>query len=112
MPPIHKAVRIESEAMRNAANGQPCTLNISGVCLHTTDTTVLCHFDDESHGMGRKSDDISAGFGCAACHDVIDGRRPHSFEPGEEDYYMRRSQIRTLRILIGMGVIKIKGVAA
>ena len=109
---ISKAIRIESQDMRDAANGMPCTLNIAGVCLHTTDTTVLCHFPDESHGGSRKSDDISAGFGCAACHDVIDGRRKHNFAPGEKDWYLRRAQVRTLRILIGMGVIKIKGVRA
>lgn len=103
-----KRKAIESKKLRDSANGQPCTLNIAGVCLYTTDTTVLCHFPDESHGISRKSDDISAGFGCEACHAVIDGRVPYSWSPGEAEFYMRRSQTRTLRIWIDEELVTIK----
>ena len=101
---------IHSKAIRAAARGQPCTLNIAGVCNYDPSTTVLCHLPDESHGMNRKSDDLSAAFGCSDCHDVIDGRRPHLFRPGDKDWYTRRAMVRTWRILVREGVIQIKGV--
>lgn len=103
-------MKIESKAMRNSARGQQCTFNLPGVCDYGTETTVLCHLPDESGGMGRKSDDLSAGYGCAGCHAVIDGRSPYYFQDGEKDWYMRRAQTRTLRIMAESGVIAIKGV--
>ncbi|WP_019272720.1 nuclease domain-containing protein [Neisseria lactamica] len=54
-------------AIRKAAKGEQCTLNIAGVCNYNPETTVLCHFLGETHGMGLKSDDLSAGFGCSTC---------------------------------------------
>ncbi len=106
-----KATRIESKHIRNAAQGEQCTLGIIGVCNGNPETTVLAHLPDESHGMSRKSDDISAVFACHACHDCIDGRTkwPHG-DAGPREWYMRRAQTRTLRRLIELGVVTIKGV--
>lgn len=107
---LQKETRIESKKIREAAKGEACTLEIYGVCRSRSDTTVLCHLPDESHGMSRKSDDISSCFGCADCHDVIDGRR--KWPDGEEkdkQWYFRRAQTRTLRRLIELDVISIKG---
>jgi hypothetical protein len=42
---------------------------------------------------------------------VIDGRVPHQFEPGENDWYMRRANIRTLRRMRDLGLLEIKGAA-
>lgn len=100
-------MRIESGEIRRSAEGEMCTLNIVGVCSYDETTTVLTHFPDESHGMSLKAIDISAGYGCGKCHDVIDGRVKHEFEPGERDWYMRRSQTRTLIRLIEKGIITI-----
>jgi len=69
-----KQQRVESQHIRRAAQGERCTLQIVGVCNGRTDTTVLAHLPDESHGISRKSDDLSGAFGCDACHSVIDGR--------------------------------------
>ena len=96
--------------MRDSARGKPCTFNIVGVCSYNAETTVLAHLPDESHGMSRKSDDLSTAYACAECHNVIDGRAPHHFEPGEKDWYMRRAMVRTWRILVDEGVVQIKGV--
>lgn len=105
------APRINSRAMRNAARGEHCTLEIVGACWGGTDTTVLAHLPDESHGISRKPDDLSACFACVTCHDVIDGRRPWpSGEKGSRDGYMRRAQTRTWRRLFEKGVLNIKGV--
>ena len=108
-----KAVRIESKHIRNAAKGEHCTLQIVGACQGGTETTVLAHLPDESHGMGRKADDLSACYACGACHDVLDGRQrwPESEDrPDVRQFYMRRAQTRTLRRLVELGVVTIKGV--
>ena len=39
-------------AIRKAARGEECTLNIAGVCSYDPDTVVLCHFPSDSHGIG------------------------------------------------------------
>lgn len=46
-------------AIRKAAKGEQCTLNIAGVCNYNPETVVFCHFPSETHGMGLKSDDLS-----------------------------------------------------
>jgi hypothetical protein len=101
---------IKSTAIRDSAAGEQCTFQIAGVCNGGWSTTVLCHLPDESHGIARKADDLSSGYGCSACHDVIDGRAPHHFQPGEKEWYMRRANIRTLRRMRELGLLIIKGV--
>lgn len=102
-------MRIESKRLRDAARGEDCTLNIAGVCSYNSSTVVLAHLPDESHGIARKSDDISACFACDSCHSVIDGRVKYQFDPGDKEFYMRRAMVRTWRKLIEMGVVAIKG---
>ena len=104
---IPKSQPIRSKKIRDAARGETCTLQIPGVCNGNTETTVLAHLPDESHGMGRKSDDISAAFACSACHDVIDGRVKWELRPVDGgQWYMRRAMTRTLRRLIERGILK------
>lgn len=64
--------------MRRAARGEECTLRLPGVCNFDPETTVLCHSNRlaDGKGMGLKAPDTAACFGCSACHDVLDGRRP------------------------------------
>lgn len=64
--------------IRRAARGQECTLQIPGICNGDTSTVVLCHSNSlaDGKGMGLKAPDTAACFGCSACHDVLDGRRP------------------------------------
>ena len=100
---------IRSKKYREAARGEDCTLNIVGVCNYDNSTTVLAHFPDETKGIGKKSDEISSGFSCSCCHDVIDSRRP--WPPEEKpffDWYLRRSQTRTIRRAIELGILIIK----
>jgi hypothetical protein len=100
---------MRSNAIRLSAKGEECTFQLPGVCSHNREETVLCHLPDESHGMARKSDDISAAYGCRSCHDAIDGRVAYDWEPGEREWYLRRAMSRTWRRLIQKGVIKIAG---
>jgi hypothetical protein len=73
-----KSSRPKMTPIRSAARGQDCTLRLDGVCNFNPETTVLCHspYLADGRGMGIKAPDECAAFGCNACHDVLDGRRP------------------------------------
>jgi hypothetical protein len=64
--------------IRKAARGQDCTIQLHGICNRDPATSVLCHSNElaDGKGMGLKAPDTAAAFGCSACHDVLDGRRP------------------------------------
>lgn len=102
-------MKIVSKPLRDSARGEECTFAIPGVCNHNTETVVLCHLPDESSGMGTKADDISAAYGCHACHDAID-RRNNWPDDGMREWYMRRAMTRTWRRLVDLGIVTIKGV--
>ena len=109
---LQKTTPIRSKKIREAARGQACTLQIVGACSGDWSTTVLAHLPDESHGIARKSDDLSACFACDACHAVIDGRAKWpAMEAEHKDWYLRRAQMRTWRVLVGLEVVTIKGAA-
>ncbi|WP_434359862.1 DUF1364 domain-containing protein [Parasalinivibrio latis] len=87
---IPKQTAFRSAQWREAAKGQPCSLQIPGVCNHDPETTVLAHLPSPMHGMAYKSDDWFAVDCCSACHDVIDGRVPFDWMPGErERFYLQ-----------------------
>lgn len=103
---------MKSNTIRRAAKGEACTLQLVGICNHDPETSVLAHLPDESHGMARKSDDISAIFACSNCHAAIDGRafmREYnaSYTPEEKQWVMRRALVRTWRRLISRGIIQL-----
>ena len=100
---------MRSQAIRDSARGEYCTVNIAGVCSYDPETTVLAHLPDESHGMGKKSDDISVCYACSACHDAIDLRVNSGEYIAHADFYLRRANIRTIRRLIQSGIISVKG---
>jgi hypothetical protein len=64
--------------IRRSAKDEDCTILIPGICNGDTSTTVLCHSNllADGKGMGLKAPDTEACYGCSACHDVLDGRRP------------------------------------
>lgn len=100
---------MKSQALRDSAQGQECTFQIVGVCNGDPATSVLCHLPDESNGMGKKSDDISAGIGCSSCHDAVDGRVYSSEYEEHSGFYNHRANKRTLRKWFEMGLLVIKG---
>lgn len=84
---------VKSRKYLNGARGQECLLNIPGVCVGGTETTVACHIRDESKGMGNKASDLSTVDGCAACHAMFDiGAMPKE----EWLFYALRGLQRTL----------------
>jgi len=113
--PLQKQKRIMSKNARDSARGEMCTLQISGICCGGTDTTVLAHLPDESHGMAKKSDDISSCYACASCHDAADSRKAGIWPNdawadfvANREWYFRRAMVRTWRRMIENGVIVIK----
>lgn len=104
---LNKDFRIESQAMRDSAEGEECTIRIPEFCNGNSETTVLCHLPDQSAGMARKADDVSAAYGCSSCHDVIDGRKswPGHYDLADREWFMRRAQTRTARRMIEKGVL-------
>lgn len=84
---------VKSRKYLNGARGQECLLNIPGVCIGGTETTVACHIRDEHKGIGNKASDISTVDGCAACHAMFDtGAMPKE----EWLFYALRGLQRTL----------------
>ena len=61
--------------LRKEAKGRPCTIRLPG-CSGGGEDSMLCHYSSHrfGNGMGCKSDDFAAAFGCASCHDIADGR--------------------------------------
>jgi L-lactate utilization protein LutB len=101
---------MKSQKMRDSARNEQCTVNLVGVCNYDPSTTILAHLPDESNGMGKKADDLSACYACSACHDAIDSRIkwPES-ESEHREWYYRRALIRTWRRMVELGIIAIKG---
>lgn len=65
--------------IRKSARDEECTIRLPmGVCNYDTATTVLCHSNElaDGKGMGLKAPDTEAAYGCSACHDIVDRRRP------------------------------------
>jgi hypothetical protein len=93
---------IVSEKLRASAKGKNCTFAIPGICDHGTETVVLCHVRDETKGLGNKSNDYSAAFGCYHCHTAVD---QHLLPLVDELFYTLRAVLRTWAIWIERGLI-------
>lgn len=96
---------VVSQKLRDSAKGQPCTFQ-TPFCNHDPETTVLCHLPSNVKGMGTKSDDWNAAFGCSACHEAID---THKFSGDGKFAYCYRALQRTHKIWRDLGLITIAG---
>jgi hypothetical protein len=92
-----KATRPKMTPIRRSAKGEACTLMIPGVCSGDTSTTVLCHSNRlaDGKGLGLKAPDTEACYGCSACHDVLDGRRPRPSWLSVENLQLAFDRART-----------------
>lgn len=71
---IFKSKPVVSQAMRDSADGESCTVRLPMICNRREDTTVLAHLPLGGRGTGLKASDDHAVYACDACHAVIDGR--------------------------------------
>ena len=101
-----KAHVIRSQAIRESARGQECTMQ-TPVCTHDRATVVWAHSNMQLHGkgVGRKADDIFGCYACSACHDWYDSSFA-SRDEKERVFYAAFS--RSLRILIDSGVVSVE----
>lgn len=87
--------------LREAARGEPCMIRLPG-CNFDPQTTVLCHYRMSGvSGMGLKSPDLLASWGCSACHAFVD---THS--DVDTKYAFLQGVIRTQAELIRRGLVK------
>lgn len=113
--PVRKeAKRMKSKGpkmtpIRKSARNQDCTLCLPGVCNRDPATTVLCHSNylADGKGMGLKAPDTAAVYGCSACHDVLDGRRPRpdGISKFELEGAFYAAMLRTHAILRAKGLL-------
>jgi hypothetical protein len=105
-----KVSRPRSTPIRASARGEECTIRLPMVCNFETDTTVLCHSNklEDGKGMGLKAPDHCAAYGCSACHDVVDGRRPRPEGLSQELVHslFAEAVTHTNRILKRKGLLK------
>lgn len=99
---------IRSRKLLDSAKGQPCDLQIPGICNHDPATTVSCHVRDESFGMGVKADDQSTFHGCSACHRFWDtGAYLGKMSEADMLRLVLRAIQRTMRNRIERGFMRI-----
>lgn len=96
---------MKTTKIRQSAKGEDCTLRL--VPCSSNETTVLCHIGRQK-GMGMKSADYMAVYGCSSCHDVIDGRVKSDFTRDELNTEKLRALEETLGKLVDKGLIKIQ----
>ena len=95
-----------SQKLRNSAKMEECTFQTPH-CVGGTETTVLCHAPSATKGMGNKSPDYWAAFGCHACHSALDN---HKMSGVEEQFYWLRGIHRTWERWLERGLIVICGI--
>lgn len=103
--------KIRSDAIMNAAEGQPCSLRLPGICNHNAMTTVNCHLPGIGKSMRSKVSDLHSAFGCSACHDAIDRFtwEKHGLTAAMVLDAMLRGHAETQARLVGMGIIVVPG---
>ena len=75
--PVPKTSDRKSQAIRDSARGEDCTVRIVGACMHDPEATIWSHAPLGAAGKGRsiKALDICGAYACTACDAVIDGQR-------------------------------------
>jgi len=96
--------RRKQTKITKSARGESCTLRIPGVCNHNPETVVLCH---AGRGGGKRLMDWWACYGCADCHDWMDGRASRNMHEMHRDRYVADAVRETQEKLIKKGLIVI-----
>ena len=95
-----------SQAVRDSAEGETCTLRL-GCCNHDPATVGLCHIRAFGWaGMAQKPPDFLAVYACSACHDHLD-RRASEAQWGWDD--VLRALGETQMRLSTKGLLTLKG---
>lgn len=92
------------KGLREAAKGEACTLQLTGVCNQDWATTVYVQIPEHDPADGC--------FACRACRDVIAGVRYNRLHKYERDRYIRKAQTKTLTRLFAKGHLELRGFAS
>lgn len=103
--PMKKSSKPKMTPIRRSAQGQQCQVRVPGVCNNNTDTVVLAHLN--GGGMGAKAGDHEAAYCCADCHTWLDGGYAQTTPKELRDLWHLEAVIRTQRLLIEQGLIKV-----
>lgn len=104
-----KAVPVRSQALRDSAEGEACTVRLPGVCNFDPATSVLAHLPFGGRGTALKASDLHSAVACSACHDVIDGRVRSELSREEIYECCLRGNAETQELWVGKGLLTIKG---
>ncbi len=92
-----------------SAKWHECTVRISGVCNGDPEKVVLAHLNGAGGGM--RHSDIHGAYACSDCHTWLDGGyttdKRHVTGRDERDLWHLQAVIRTQRIMIRDGVLKL-----
>lgn len=103
-----KPTKVRSNALRRSARGRSCCLRLPGVCCHDDATVVLCHLPGHDRGMGTKTSDMHAVYGCFSCHSAIDGRTRTNLGDALILEAMLRALSETQALMVEAGLITVK----
>jgi len=82
-----------------SAKNECCSLRVSPRCSHDEEgKVVLCHLNSNYRGVGIKSPDIFAVYGCYECHLLLDESKV-SYED------QQRAHFETLMKLVDKGLL-------
>jgi len=110
--------KVRSQAIMQAANGQPCSLRIAsfvGLQCSGSHTVVGCHLPVVGRGVSTKATDLAVAFGCQTCHDILDGRNQNAQAVIIDKYAtalatrLLNALVETQARLVGMGIITVEG---
>jgi len=90
-----------------SARNEQCQVMIYGVCNHDPETVVLAHLN--GGGGGMKNPDFQGAYACSNCHFWLDGGYVNTSTRDERDLFHLQAVIKTQKILLEKGLIKITG---
>ncbi len=95
--------KVRSKKLRDSARMEACSFQIPDVCTYNDEETVLCHFNVlGDKGMATKASDLSAAYGCSACHYALDN---HLVSHEDFLFYTRRGIVRTIHRMAKNGYL-------
>jgi len=95
----------KASAIRKSAKGQDCQVRLNGICNHNPETVVLAHLNGA--GMAMKHEDMFGAYACSDCHDAIDRRHNRALDRDYVRLAHLDGMVRTQKILLSMGLIKL-----
>lgn len=107
--PVPKTPERKSQAIRDSAKGEECTVRIPGVCRGGTEHTIWSHapLGAAGKGLGLKALDLAGAYCCTACDACVDQAAGRGFDVSREmvlnDWFM--GHMRSLVILKQKGLV-------